>query len=84
MIKSKFLSVNLKNTLLAILKVTDAIRNVRLAGGQYHRFPLGHLPPPGLSVTISERNMVLGCLFFGLKKTDVKDVNTPFSSTFDK
>ena len=45
-IKSKFLSVNLKNTLLAILKVTDAIRDVRLAGGLYHRFPLGHLPPP--------------------------------------
>ena len=81
-IKSKFLSVNSKNTLLAILKVSDARRDVRLAGGLYHRFPWRHSPPPVLSVTISERNMVLGCLFFRLKKTDVKGVNTPFSSTF--
>ena len=72
MIKSKFLSVNSKN----ILKVTDARRDVRLAGGLY----LGDTSPPGLSVTISERNMVLGCLFFRVKKTGVKDVNTPFSS----
>ena len=34
------------NTLLAILKVTDARRDVILAGGLYHRFPWRHLPPP--------------------------------------
>ena len=34
------------NTLLAILKVTDARRDVILAGGMYHRFPWRHLPPP--------------------------------------
>ena len=33
------------NTLLAILKVTDARRDVILAGGPYHRFPWRHLPP---------------------------------------
>ena len=33
------------NTLLAILKVTDARRDVVLAGGLYHRFPWRHLPP---------------------------------------
>ena len=32
-IKSKFLSVSSMNTLLAILKVTDARRDVVLAGG---------------------------------------------------
>ena len=45
-IKSKFLSFSLMNTLLAILKVTDARRDVILAGGLYHRFPWKHLPPP--------------------------------------
>ena len=39
-IKSKFLSVSSMNTLLAILKVTDARRDVILAGG------LGDTPPP--------------------------------------
>ena len=34
------------NTLLATLKVTDARRDVTLAGGLYHRFPWRHLPPP--------------------------------------
>ena len=43
-IKSKFLSVSSMNTLLAILKVTDARRDVMLAGGLYHRFPWRHLP----------------------------------------
>ena len=33
------------NTLLAILKVTDARRDVILAGGLYHRFPWRHLSP---------------------------------------
>ena len=32
------------NTLLAILKVTDTILDVTLAGGLYHRFPCRHLP----------------------------------------
>ena len=45
-INSKFLSVSSMNTLLAILKVADAKRDVILAGGLYHRFPLRHLPPP--------------------------------------
>ena len=44
-IKSKFLSVSSMNTLLAILKVTDARRDVILAGGLCHRFPWRHLPP---------------------------------------
>ena len=34
------------NTLLATLKVTDARRDVTLAGGLYHTFPWRHLPPP--------------------------------------
>ena len=46
-IKSKFLSVSSMNSLLAILKVTDARRDVILAGGLYHRFPWRHLPPAG-------------------------------------
>ena len=45
-IKSKFLSVSSMNTLLAILKVTDARRDVILAGGLHHRFPWRHLPLP--------------------------------------
>ena len=46
LIKSKFLSVSSMTTLLAILKVTNARRDVILAGGLYHRFPWRHLPPP--------------------------------------
>ena len=34
------------NTLLAILKVTDARRDIILARGLYHRFPWRHLYPP--------------------------------------
>ena len=45
-IKPEFLSVSSMNTSLAILKVTDARRDVTLAGGLYHRFPWRHLPPP--------------------------------------
>ena len=45
-IKSKFLSVSSMNTLLAILKVTDARRDVILAGGLYQGFPWRHLPRP--------------------------------------
>ena len=46
-IKSKFLAHSSINTLLA-MKVTDARRDVILAGGLYHRFPWRHLtqPPP--------------------------------------
>ena len=40
------------NTLLAILKVTDARRDVILAGGLYHRFPWRHLPPHGRALLI--------------------------------
>ena len=38
-ISSKFLFLSPMNTLLAILKVTDAGRDVILAGGLNHRFP---------------------------------------------
>ena len=48
-IKSKFLSLSSMNTLLAILKVTDASHDVILAGGLYHRF-LGDTFPPCLRV----------------------------------
>ena len=43
-INLKFLSVSSMNTLLAILKVTDAKRDVILAGGLNRRFPWRHLP----------------------------------------
>ena len=36
------------NTLLAILKVIDARRDVILAGGLNHLFAWRHLPPPPL------------------------------------
>ena len=45
-INSKFLSVSSMNTLLAILKVIDARRDVTLAGGLNHRFPWTPLLPP--------------------------------------
>ena len=44
-IKSKFLADSSINTLLA-MKVTDARRDVILAGGLYHGFPWRHLPHP--------------------------------------
>ena len=47
-IKSNYLSVSSLNTLLAILKVTDARRDVILAGGLCHRFPWRHSSPPPL------------------------------------
>ena len=37
------------NTLLAILKVTDARRDVILEDRLNHRFPWRHLPPPGFA-----------------------------------
>ena len=51
-IKSKFLSVSSMNTLLAILKVTDARRDVILAGGL-------NTSPPGsvTSVNLKEAGM---------------------------
>ena len=55
-IKSKFLSVSSMNTLLAILKVTDARRDVILAGGLYHRFPWRHLLPPPPPLGYSKKN----------------------------
>ena len=45
-IKSKFLSVSSMNSLFAILKITDARRDVILAGGLYHRFPWRNIPHP--------------------------------------
>ena len=44
-IKSTFLSDSSIKTLLAILKVTDARRDVILAGGLNHRFSWRHLTP---------------------------------------
>ena len=53
-IKSTFLSDSSIKTLLAILKVTDARRDVILAGGLYHRFPWRFLsPPPPLIIPFS-------------------------------
>ena len=49
-------SVSSMNTLLAILKVTDARRDVILAGGLYHRFPWRHLPPPPPPLGYSKKN----------------------------
>ena len=54
--KSKFLSVSSMNTLLAILKVTDARRDVILAGGLYYRFPWRHLPPHPPPPHFAEQN----------------------------
>ena len=46
------LSFLLFNTLLAVLKVTDARRDVILTGGLNHQFPWRHLPPaPWLQLT---------------------------------
>ena len=55
------------NTLLAILKVTDARRDDTLAGGLYNRFPWRHLP--ALDVTLPRAiqpltSDVLRVLFF--------------------
>ena len=62
-IKSKFLSVSSMNTLLAILKVTDARRDVILAGGMYHRFPWRHLPPPPKTEPESEKCIKFADIF---------------------
>ena len=51
--KIEVLSVSSINTLLAILKGTDARRDVILAGGLYHRFPWRHLPPPPPECTVA-------------------------------
>ena len=41
---SKFLSFSPMNTSPAIMKITDARRDLILAGGLNHRFPWRHLP----------------------------------------
>ena len=46
------------NALLAILKVTDAKRDVILAGGLYHRFPLPTPLTPGLGQIFKVFNAV--------------------------
>ena len=43
--KFDIFSVSSMNTLLSILKVTDAKRDFALAVGLNHRFPWRHLPP---------------------------------------
>ena len=76
-IKSKFLSVSSMNTLLAILKVTDARRDVILACGLYHRFPWRHLPPPPLVLVfdVFETGVELDAVvdFFSVAKGLVSD-----------
>ena len=75
-IKSKFLSVSSMDTLLAILKVTDARRDVILACGLYHRFPWRHLPPPLVLVfDVFETGVELDAVddFFSVAKGLVSD-----------
>ena len=50
LVNSKFLSVSSVNTLLAILNVTDARRDVILAGGVNNQFPWNFPPPPRSSI----------------------------------
>ena len=76
-IKSKFLSVSSMDTLLAILKLTDARRDVILAGGPYHRFPWRHLPPPPVALVfdVFETGVELDAVddFFSVAKGLVSD-----------
>ena len=62
-ISSKFLFVSSMNTLLAILKVTDAGRDVIRAGGLNHRFPWRPSPPPpsGSSITWYNAKLEIKC-----------------------
>ena len=57
------------NTLLAILKVTDARRDAILAGGLYHRFPWRHLPPPPAVLqarpAVSNLTILISCSVVG-------------------
>ena len=62
-IKSKFLSVSSMNTLLAILKVTDARRDVILAGGLYHTDFLGDTSPPAWSSRLRDKGTLLSLPF---------------------
>ena len=74
-IKSKFLSVSLMNTLLAILKVTDVRRDVILAGGLYHRFPWRHLPPPLVlqaRLAVSNLTILISCYVVGRLRLTLK------------
>ena len=60
-----FIRLFLMNAFLAIFKVTDAKRDVILAGGLYHRFPLPpppHPPHPGLGQIFKVFNAVPGKL----------------------
>ena len=61
-----FIRLFLMNAFLAIFKVTDAKRDVILAGGLYHRFPLPPPPPtpltPGLGQIFKVFNAVPGKL----------------------
>ena len=78
-IKSKFLSVSSMDTLLAILKVTEARRDVILACRLYHRFPCRHLPPPSpplvLVFDVFETGVELDAVddFFSVAKGLVSD-----------
>ena len=62
LVNSKFLSVSSMNTLLAILKVTDARRDVILAGGLNDRF----LWTPPLNCSTCFSGIVLNNLVNGI------------------
>ena len=68
--KSTFLFVSSVNTLLAILKVTDARRDVILAGGLYHRFPWRHNPSPPLPLPWSAQNLIVGEFAARIRSTE--------------
>ena len=65
LVNSKFLSVSSMNTLLAILKVTDARREVILAGGLNDRFLWTPSPPP-LNCSTCFSGIVLNNLVNGI------------------
>ena len=67
-IKSKFLSVSSVKILLTILKVSNARRDVILAGGLYHRFPRRHPPPPPIKIFTGATPLVVSVSFHQNKR----------------
>ena len=72
------------NTLLAILNVIDARRDVILAGGLYHRFPWRHLPPPPpLWVAVSRLAATSDVKFMQLAPNDlIKNLKKALNNTY--
>ena len=73
------------NTLLAILNVIDARRDVLLAGGLYHRFPWRHLPPPPppLWVAVSRLAATSDVKFMQLAPNDlIKNLKKALNNTY--